>query len=247
MKTVLVTGASGALGREVVARLQENRFDVRALSRSPRTGEGWVQGHFSTVDLDGIDTIVHCASDPRHPNQVDVQGTAQMLKRAAAAGVGHIVYPSIVGIDRIPFPYYRAKLATERLIAGSGVPYTILRTTQYHGFLDQLLGFVARMPWMPLPSGFRAQPMDVRDAAIRMLWCVDEGPEGRIPDVAGPEILSLHRIAEEWLQARGMKRCIVNVPLPGQTARAFRFGWNTLPNRVFGGRSWTEWLRERYA
>ena len=94
-----------------------------------------------------VDVIVHCASSPRKTREIDVEGTKRLLKAADRAGVSHVVFISIVGIDRNPyFPYYRMKLETERLIESSPVPGTILRATQFHEFVLGILRFLERLP-----------------------------------------------------------------------------------------------------
>ena len=91
-----------------------------------------------------VDVVIHAASDPRGDPAADEEGTRRLAAAARAAGVGHVVYVSIVGIDRIPFPYYARKLAAERALAASGQPYSILRATQFHSFVDFLLGKAAQ-------------------------------------------------------------------------------------------------------
>ena len=128
---VLVTDGTGALGRRIVERFEEVGVGSRVLSRSGRpgtykgdliTGEGLEQA------VGGVDTIAHCASSPfRKARQTDVEGTKRLLAVAAGTGVSHLVYISIVGIDRVQsYPYYRVKLETERVIEGSPVLAALL-------------------------------------------------------------------------------------------------------------------------
>lgn len=107
---ILVTGGTGSLGSQVVNRLHTRGCEVKTLSRSKRSGT--VQGDLLTGEgleraVEGIDVIIHCASSPTNPRQVDVEGTKRLLQAAERAGVSHIVFVSIVGVDRNPFyPYY---------------------------------------------------------------------------------------------------------------------------------------------
>jgi uncharacterized protein YbjT (DUF2867 family) len=128
----LVTGGTGVLGRRVVERLLAAGVEARVLSRNGRPGT--IRGDLSTGEglgeaVRGVDTVIHCASRPfRESRRVDVEGTVRLLEVAAGAGVSHVVYISIVGIDRVPsYPYYRIKLETERVVEGSLVSHTILR------------------------------------------------------------------------------------------------------------------------
>src|SRR3990172_2973042 len=144
--TILVTGGSGGLGSELVPRLAAGHT-VRILSRRPRPPSAtteWAQGELATGEglaeaVAGVDMIVHAASSPfGKTRQVDVEGIRRLLP-AAAPATPHLFYISIVGVDRIPFPYYRAKLAAEKLVEEPAVPYTILRATQFHTLIDRLL------------------------------------------------------------------------------------------------------------
>ena len=137
------------------------------MSRVHRTGPG-LQVSCAVADLitgtglaaavQDVDTIVHLASDSRNARAVDVEGTQRLVDEARAAAVKHLIYVSIVGIDRIPFAYYQCKLEAEQTIASCGVPFSILRATQFHSFVAFLLSEAARFPFvMPIPSGFYVQ------------------------------------------------------------------------------------------
>src|SRR3989337_3515075 len=155
MPRALITGGTGVLGREVAGRLSQAGYSVRVVSRRAAPAEGapteWAQAQIETGEglaeaVAGVDVIVHCASSPfRRTREVDVEGTRRLLAAAGRVGVSHFVYISIVGVDRIPLPYYKAKLAAERLIEESGVPYSILRATQFHSLIDRFLGTLVRL------------------------------------------------------------------------------------------------------
>jgi len=143
---VLVTGGTGALGRQVVKRLLDTGHRARILSR--RQAEGttgdWVQGDLVTgagleLAVKDVDAIVHAASDPLSPRKyeaTDVLGTRRLLAMAREAGVRHVVYISIVGMEGIAYPYYRSKLAAEEVMRENIVPWSILRATQFHTLMD---------------------------------------------------------------------------------------------------------------
>ena len=193
--------------------------------------------------------VVHAASDPRRHAVVDVEGTRRLVQAARAAGTAHLVYVSIVGIDRIPFPYYRSKLAAEQIVAASGVPHSTLRATQFHSFIDTMTAGAARVPLvLPLPTTFRFQSVDTGEAAERLVRAVQQGPGGRLPDFGGPELLTWGEMAAAWKAARGIRRPTVHLPLPGALAAAFRAGRTTL--RHGGERGtirWEDWLRDTIA
>src|SRR5436190_1428981 len=154
--TVLITGGTGSLGTALVRAVAGAGHRARVMSRRPPPASApgdleWKQADIASgagvrEAADGADAIVHAASDPRHAAAVDVGGTRHLVEAARAAGVGHIVYVSIVGGDRIPLAYYKHKLAAEEIVRSSGVPHTIARVTQFHSFLDALLSAAARLP-----------------------------------------------------------------------------------------------------
>ncbi|MEU2255882.1 SDR family oxidoreductase [Nocardia xishanensis] len=242
MSSILVTGGTGALGRHIVSLLREEGHDVRVLSRRPgagthigdlRTGEGVAEA------VAGVDAVVHAASDFRKFGGPDIEQTRNLL--AAATGVGHLLYVSIVGIDRIPFRYYRNKLTCEQLITESGVPHTILRATQFHELIAAMLQSVERLPIAPLPLDFRFQPVAAVDVAARAAELIQGPPLGRAPDFGGPEVLTMAELADAWRAVRSRPRRIVRLPLPGRAARAFRAGYNTCPDHTDGVQRWAQY------
>lgn len=252
---ILLTGGTGALGREVVRAAEAAGHTVRIASRRARPADvpatrEWARMDVETGDgvrqaLDGVDGVVHAASDPKRHAAVDVEGTRRLVDAARAAGTPHLVYVSIVGIDRIPFPYYRSKLAAEEIVAASGVPHSILRITQFHSFIDTMTAGMARTPLIfPLPTSFRFQPVDTGEAAARVVRAAQDGPGGRVADFGGPEVLTWAQIARPWKEARGIGKPVVPLPLPGLVAAAFRAGMATLRDGAERGTlRWEDWLR----
>lgn len=246
---VLVTGGTGVLGREVV-RLVEPAAEVRVLSRSAGDRAGFVRGDLSTGEgvaeaVRGVDVIAHCASaaDYRRP-QRDVE-QARVLLEATREGRPHVVYISIVGIDRVPFGYYRAKLAVEELLAGSGLPWTVLRTTQFHDLALLFLMLATKPPIAVLPRGIRGQPVDVGEVAERLAELVLAGPAGRVPDLGGPRVEEGEEMLRTFLTLTRRRRPVVKVPVPGRVAAAFRAGGHLLTDGMKGRRTFEEYLRDR--
>ena len=245
---VLVTGGTGVLGRRVVERLGSEGIRARIFSRSGRPGTirgDLLTGEGLTPAVEGVETIVHCASSPfRNARGVDVEGTGRLLEAAVEAGVSHLAYISIVGIDLAPsYPYYRIKLETERVVERSPVPYTILRATQFYDLVLMAMRFLDRLPVMVVPRGFLGQPIDAGEVAGRLVELALSGPAGRVPDIGGPEVGTLADAARDYLRVKGSRRRIFEIPVPGKSARAFREGALTCPEQPYGKVRWEEFLR----
>jgi uncharacterized protein YbjT (DUF2867 family) len=238
--TVLVTGGTGTLGRALVARLDQ----PRVLSR--RAGPGRTVGDLRRgtgldAAVEGASVIVHCATAPRG----DASATGRLVEAARRAGRPHLVYVSIVGTDRIPLPYYREKLRAERLVSGSGLPWTILRATQFHDLLVSLFAATARVGVVPALTGTAFQPIDVTDVAARLAAIVDGPPQGLAAPLGGPEVRPMADLARAWLAATGRRRPVVPLRLPGAIAGGFRAGANLTPAHAEGVVTFEQFLAAR--
>ncbi|WP_367324603.1 SDR family oxidoreductase [Streptomyces sp. HUAS ZL42] len=245
MTTILVTGGTGTLGRLVTERLRAAGHEVRVLSRhaQPYAVDLREGGIGLDAAVGGVDTIVHCASSPRGG---DEQAATNLIAAARRAGVGHLVYISIVGVDRVPFGYYRSKLAVERLVEESGLGWTVLRTTQFHDLLVRVLQGLAKPPVMLLPAGVPDQPIEVAEVADRLARLAEGAPAGRVEDMGGPEVRSFESLARAYLKATGRRRVVVNVPLWGKAYRAFRTGGHLTPELAVGKGTFEEHLDRRH-
>ncbi len=255
---ILVTGGTGTLGRLVVPRLRDAGRDVRVLSRSSREdGEGieFVTGDLATGEgieaaVIGTEVIVHCAGSAKG----DEDKARHLVRAAARAGARHLVYISVVGADRIPiasgidramFGYFGSKLAAERAVAGSGLPWTTLRATQFHDLTLLTARQMAKLPVIPVPAGFRFQPVDPGEVAARLVELALDTPAGLVPDIAGPQVFSFADLLRGYLRASRKHRLILPLWLPGKAARAFRAGANLAPDRAVGRRTWEDFLAAR--
>lgn len=243
--SVLVTGGTGTVGRIVVDSLTAAGKEVRVLSRGRRPRQSTevrhVVGDVQTgvgldAALDGVDTIVHCVYPSEH-----------LVAAAKRAGAPHLVYVSIVGIDRIPFALYRMMLANERLIAESGLPWTVLRATQFHDLIAFLLRMVAKAPVMALPSGLRFQPVDVRDVGERLARLALGEPMGRAPDFGGPQARALDDLARSYLAIVDKRRPIAPIRLPGKVFDGIRAGGLLAPEHAAGKITFEQYLNEQHA
>lgn len=187
--------------------------------------------------------MVHCATTN---GRGDIEVTRRLIEAARGAGGVHLVFVSIVGTDRIPLPYYRAKHETERLIEESGLDWTILRATQFHQLLDWLFSAQRRLPVLLSARGIRVQPVDVHDVAERLAELCARGPLGWAPELGGPRTLPLREFAKLYLEATGNRRRVVDLPVPGKIAHAYRAGYNLNPDRADGRIEFAEFLADRY-
>jgi uncharacterized protein YbjT (DUF2867 family) len=247
-RDVLVTGATGTLGRQLVGAATAAGHRVRALSRRSHvgyTGVHWAQGDLLTgagldAAVEGIDVIVHAATQPI--GNKDVTSTANLVAAARRAGVGHIVYVSIVGIDRIPLPYYQTKLRVERALEASGLGHTILRATQFHDLIKTTFTVQRFSPVLCTLRGVRFQPIDTSDVATRLVELVEGEPMGRAADIGGPTVYTHADLARMYLSSRGGRHPVVELPLPGRIVAGYRSGANLAPDRPTGTVGFAEYL-----
>jgi uncharacterized protein YbjT (DUF2867 family) len=266
MDTVLVTGGTGHLGRDLVSRLKGS-YRVRVLARSAQSVPDveWIRGDLATGEgmsdaVAGCRTVIHAATlSPAarrgffapidlwsSPSEVDRDGTARLLDLAAAGGVGHILYVSIVGIDRPRIPYLRRKLEAEYLVRQGPIPWSIARATQFHWLLDRMLGKMARLPIVPLPD-MPLEPVDTTDFADYLVESVGHGPAGRLTDFGGPEVLTFTEVFDEWRQIRDGSVRTMRIPLPSAATNAAAAMSLSDPSSRHGTVTWADWLRSHAA
>jgi uncharacterized protein YbjT (DUF2867 family) len=242
MTTILVTGGTGTLGRLVTERLRADGHEVRVLSRhtQPYAVDLRKGGAGLDAAVDGVDTVVHCATTQTGG---DEKAARNLVEAARRAGVGHLVYISIVGVDEVPLGYYKTKLAVEKLIEESGVGWTVLRATQFHDLPVMIFRALAKLPVLLLPAGVQDQPIEVAEVAERLAELAAQPPAGRVQDMGGPEIRTFDSLARAWLRSTGRRRPILNVPLFGRTYRAFRQGGHLAPEQATGKGTFEEYLQ----
>jgi len=256
--SVLVVGGTGRLGRLVVARLREGGLEVRVLARHRPAGAGGRElmiGDLATGEglgpaLAGITTIVNCAGSAKG----DEQQARNLVRAAVRAGAPHLVNISVVGADRVPivsrvdramFGYFGAKLAAERVVADSGLPWTTLRATQFYDAFLLVARQMARLPVVPLLGGARFQPVDTAEVAGRVVELALGPAAGLAPEMAGPRVYGMDQLLRAYLHSRRLRRRLVRVPVPGRAAGAVRDGAILAPEGTLGRRTWEEFLADR--
>ncbi|MFI6296255.1 SDR family oxidoreductase [Nonomuraea sp. NPDC050790] len=248
--TILITGGTGTLGRLVLPLLRRTGEEVRVLTRAPRPpadGVAYVKGDLVAGEgldaaLAGAEVVLHLAGGAKG----DDVAAANLVEAARAAGVRHIVFISVIGADRVPLGWFRNKLAAERAVTGSGIPWTILRAAQFHDLALRTARAMAKLPVVPVPGGMRFQPVDARDVAERLVELVRGEPAGLVADLAGPSVYGMGDLVRGYLATTGGKRLMLPVRMPGKAGRAYRAGENlTLSGGTTGGRTWEAFLGER--
>jgi uncharacterized protein YbjT (DUF2867 family) len=256
---ILVTGGTGTLGRLVVRRLGDAGYKVRVLSRrSHKSGDGteFMTGDLATGEgiepaVDGAETIVHLAGSARG----DEDKTRNLVRATSSqTRLPHLVYISVVGAQRIPidsrvdramFGYFASKLAAEKVIEDSGLPWTTLRPTQFYDLILMVAKQMTKLPVIPLPAGFCFQPVEADDVAARLVELTLGEPAGLVPDMGGPRVYGAAELLRGYLRATKQRQLIVPVWLPGKAAREFRAGANLAFEQAVGQRTWEEFLAEK--
>ncbi|MEU1328424.1 SDR family oxidoreductase [Streptomyces sp. NPDC005865] len=247
---ILVTGGTGTLGSHVVPLLREAGHSVRILTRNSREPAPGIEyrscdllrGDGLDEALQGIETVLHLAGGPKG----DDEATENLVRAARAAGVRYLVYISVIGADRIPLAYFRAKLGAERAVAESGIPWTTLRAAQFHDLALTLAEKMGKLPVVPAPGGMRWQPVDARDVAARLVELTLGEPAGLVADLSGPEVYGLGELVRGYLKSTGKRRPLMPVRMPGKVGRAYRSGENlSTVGGASGTRTWEAFLAER--
>ena len=229
LTAVLVTGASGLLGRRVVRSLQSRELSA---STAPRD--------LSQVDFSSVDAVVICATDSRRPFEVDL-GQIDFLVTHTDA---HLVYPSIVGCDLMPWPYYEAKATCEQSLQSRASRWTIIRATQFHQLIWAWYTGPTRWPWLAVPAETRYQVLDPAVHAEALVAAVADQMFGRLPDVGGPFAYEARELARSCQRAIGRRRPVLTYNKRGLLGAALRAGANLTPNRA-GGETWNEFIARR--
>ncbi|MGI4871148.1 MAG: SDR family oxidoreductase [Janthinobacterium lividum] len=264
MKKALIIGGSGVLGTALAYLLQARQVDFCIGSRrqfksdsySPSqpdstlpwrrvdllTGEGLAEA------LAGVDTVFHLASDQRQVanEPFEVVATRHLLAALQRSNVQHLLYSSIVGVEVIPLGYYQAKLAAEQLIQHSGLPYTIVRATQFHQFVESLLAKLLKFPIGLVPRQLVVQPIDALVVAQALLAAAQRRPQEGILAIAGPAVLDFGTLASSWLASRHLRKPLLNIPLIGEVMHCVARGAATDPAAATPSRGWFDYLAEKY-
>jgi uncharacterized protein YbjT (DUF2867 family) len=210
MKVVII-GGTGLIGRKLAEILKSKGHDI--VSAAPSTGVDSVSGKGVAEALAGADVVVDVSNSPSFEESAVLEffrrSTENLLKVAKAAGVAHYVALSVVGADRIhDSGYLRAKRAQETLIEAGGVPYTILRATQFFEFLGAIAEAGTLADGVHL-SPARFQPVAAADVAATLADIATAPPKNGTVELAGPEATGLAEFVQSYLSNKGDARKVI--------------------------------------
>jgi uncharacterized protein YbjT (DUF2867 family) len=202
---IAVAGGTGVVGRHVVSRAQERRYEAVVLSRSRGVNLG--SGEGLAAALKGVDVVV----DVANAGTIEQSAATQFFTCAAGAlqrvgseqGVKHIVALSIVGIDKTSYGYYAAKREHERATMNGPIPSTVMRATQFHEFPAQVIARTRRGSEARV-FDLRVQTVAARCVAEVLIELAEGAPLGRAPDLAGPQEADLVDLARKFLRQCGL-------------------------------------------
>ncbi|WP_075618472.1 SDR family oxidoreductase [Paenisporosarcina indica] len=246
---ILVTGSTGLLGSALLNQLSSSAYKIKITSRSKREQSApfeWVYSDLLSGDgieeaVKGVDVIIHAATSPlKNSRIVEVSGFGEFLGKIQH--IKHFIYPSIVGIDEIPFKYYKLKYEAEDLLKNSSIPHTIVRATQFHNFVEKSFLSKPLFKRYIVPGNMKFQSVDVSEFANHLIGLVDKGPQGRTDDFGGPDILTLREMAELKIRINNETNKVQTFSLPGELYKSFKNGKNTNDNQKMGKITFEDYL-----
>jgi uncharacterized protein YbjT (DUF2867 family) len=211
---IVVIGGTGVLGSKVVQKLSDRGHD--AVAASPRTGVNALTGEGLPYVLTNANVVVDVSNSPSFDDgpvmEFFTKSTANLLVAAKAAGVGHYVAVSIVGADQLPESgYLRAKVAQEKLITESGMPYSIVRATQFAEFTDAIAATMTVGDEVRVPDAL-IQPIATDDLADEVARVAAGTPLGGIENIGGPDKITFEQMARDVLARNGQTKRVVVDP-----------------------------------
>lgn len=244
---IAVAGGTGVVGSAIVTRLKMAGHEPVVLSRSTgtdlRTGAGLAE------KLAGVTAVIDVTSTPKTAAKAATEffttTTGNLLTAGAEAGVKHHLLLSIVGIDVTPFGYYVGKVAQEKLVSESSVPWTILRAPQFHEFTEQMVDR-ATFAGITFVPGMLSAPMSAREVAAVLVDLVETPAQGYAPEIGGPNPEQMPDLVRRLLRHQGSRRPVLTLRVPGAAGKAMRSG-ALIPKSpgIVGHQRFDEWLEEK--
>ncbi|HWI31583.1 MAG TPA: NAD(P)H-binding protein [Microbacterium sp.] len=241
---IAVAGGTGTVGRPTVDAVRAAGHEPVVLSRS--TGVDLHSGEGLDAALAGVDAVIDTANvttlSADEATRFFTAATGNLLAAAQRSGARHLVLLSIVGIDRMPHDYYAGKLAQERVVEASAVPWTILRATQFHEFAGQLYAR-AKLGRLHVAPRARVQPIAAREVGEHLAALAAGRAQGRVRDLAGPREERLDEMVRAYARRAGSRGWIPSISLPGAQMKGMRAGLALPgPDAERGRETFADWL-----
>ena len=232
------------MGRHVVAIARERGHDVVSLSRAE--GVDLVIGRGLDQALQNVETVIDVsgiqAMSTKKAVDFFTNATQNLLAAGKKAGVKHHVALSIVGIDKANSGLYAGKLVQEDEVKHGGIPWTVLRSTQFHEFVPMSIKAASVGPLVFVPM-MSTRPVAAKEVAAALVDAAVAGPQGRLPDLGGPRAEQLKDLVAAYLAKTHQKKRIFPLPLPGPMGKAMRNGsLIPAPGSAVGRQTFQEWL-----
>ncbi len=211
---IVVIGGSGLIGTKLVNNLRQKEHEV--IAASPKSGVNTVTGEGLAAALGGAGVVVDVSNAPSWEDSAVMEffekSGRNLAAAEAAAGVKHHVALSVVGTERLlTSGYFRAKLAQEKLIAASAIPYTIVRATQFFEFVGGIAQLATEGQTVRVPPVLM-QPIAADDVAAAMADAALAAPVNGMVEVAGPEPIRQDELVRQFLKATGDARTLIADP-----------------------------------
>lgn len=255
MKNILLTGGTGQLGKKILKQFEPNNYFFTVLTRQENT-ESTGNINYLKTDLaktasienaldENYEVVIHSASNPLESGLVDVEGTRNLLKASQKRNVKHFIYISIVGIDQSQYKYYRDKLTAEELIIQSGIPCTILRISQFHDFVLNMIIHplnIQKDQDLEVPLGLRFQSIDLVDVCEKIRELINNEPSYSRVIIGGPEILTIEEIVRIYLDVFKLNNRYKTTLELNHFQHTFTTGINLCPDNRWGKITWKDFL-----
>lgn len=242
---IAVAGGTGTVGRHVVEAAKKRGHEVVSLSRAE--GVDLVDGRGLVHALQGVQTVIDVSGIPTTSTKKAVDfftnATQNLLAAEKQAGVQHHVALSIVGIDGSTSGLYAGKLVQEDEVRHGGVPWTLLRSTQFHEFVPLAAKIGTVGPLVTVPK-MVTQPVAAREVAEALVAAAEAGPRGRVTDLGGPRTELLADLVRAYLAKTGGRKKVLEAVLPGPMGKAMRSGaLIPAPGAAVGRQTFQQWLQ----
>lgn len=241
---IAVAGGTGVVGHHVVEIARARGHETVILARS--AGIDLLRGEGLATALSGVDVVIDVTSTSTAAAAESVRFfssvTANLLDAEERSGVRHHVALSIIGATTVNAGYYAGKKAQEDLVTASATPWTILRAAQFHEFATQIIPQGKVGPLQIVPT-MVAQPIAAAEVAAVLVETAEGAPQGLATELAGPKTERMSDLVRRYLRARGSRRPVLQVTLPGAWWRGLRDG--TIlpgPHARLGTQTFDEWL-----